>query len=311
MNRPMSLAGLRPAGLVRSGTRALLGPALSLRGFALDACSVYDDLRVGPAQTRAVQAPAAVSGEAGAPPPLVAAGSPAVDPSSVEPVACAQLASDSPCERLPRLTRTPNVDGELDCGLSLVTLPAAAGATERFVHYAAAYSDAGLYLFVRVQGAPATPHAPDQALFCGDAVELFVDADGVLDPLGSYESTGTLQFVVAAPRPSGGGIEAAKFLQGKPFGPWISTALKVATFADGYAVEALISAADLGLWSWRPVGQLGFDVAVDFALSGAALDPTCSSARTQTFLRLASREPPCAGQPWCDTRSFCVPQLLQ
>jgi hypothetical protein len=277
--------------------------------FAGGACAVYDDLRVGPAQTSAVQAPAAVSGQAGAPAQLMAAGMPALD-TSAEPLACVQLASDSPCERLPRLKRAPDLDGELECGLSLLALPAAAGAAERTVRYAAAYSDAGLYLFVRVQGATVTPHASDQPLFCGDAVELFVDADGALAPSGSYESSGTMQFVVAAPRLNAPGIEAAKFMQGKPFGPWVSTALKVAAFADGYAVEALINAADLGLWSWQPAGKLGFDLAVDFAAAGAAADPLCSSARTQTFLRLAPEEPPCAGQPWCDTRAFCLPQLL-
>ena len=180
---------------------------------------------------------------------------------------------------------------------------------ERTVRYAAAFGDEGLYLYVAVQGLPTTPHAPDQPLFCGDAVELFVDADGVLDPQGSYESTGTMQFVVAAPGAMGVGMEAGKFMQGKPFGPWVSNALKVLSTQDGYAVEALISAADLGLWSWQPMRQLGFDLAVDFAAAGAPLDPICSSARSQRFLKLASEAPPCAGQPWCDTRAFCVPQL--
>lgn len=196
-----------------------------------------------------------------------------------------------------------------------VPVPAQAGAAaERKLEYAAAFSDAGLYLYVRVLGLPVTRHAADEPLFCGDAVELFVDADGVLDPLGMYESSGTLQFVIAAPDaldPGASRIEAAKFMQGQPFGPWVSTAPKLLPLPDGYAVELLIAAADLGLWSWQPAGQLGFDLAVDFAAAGPTTDGLCKTGRDQAFLRLAPELPPCAGRPWCDTRAFCVPQLVE
>ena len=78
---------------------------------------------------------------------------------------------------------------------------------------------------------------------------------------------------------------------------------------EGYAVEALITASDLGMWDWQPAGQLGFDLAVDFAGSGPSTDSACSTARSQLLLRVTPEAPPCAGQPWCDTRSFCVPRL--
>ena len=174
---------------------------------------------------------------------------------------------------------------------------------------AAAFSEAGLYLYVAVSGGPIAPHVADQPLFCGDAVELFVDADGQLDPRGAYQSAGTLQFVVAAPAGPESGSEAGKFMQGMPYGPWVGSGLQVVSTPDGYAVEALIGAQDLGLRAWQPAGQLGFDLAVDFAGTGAASDAVCRSARSQVLLKLGSDASPCAGQPWCDTRAFCVPAL--
>jgi hypothetical protein len=271
---------------------------------ALAACAVYKEDRVaGPPSASAKPVPAAPSGSPGA---AGAVASPAAN-SVVAPPTCVPLANDAPCEHLPRLPQPPVIDGKLECGLALTPLAnGAAQAPERSVQFAAAVSDAGLYLYVAVAGQPISLHAPDQPLFCGDAVELFVDADGALDPQGAYDSKGTLQFVIAAAGPT---IEAAKYMQGKPFGPWVSNNLAVTSTADGYTVETLIGAADLGLWSWQPAGQLGFDLAVDFAASGPASDAVCSSARTQTFLKVAPDLPPCAGQPWCDTRSFCGPRL--
>jgi len=285
---------------------------LYLAAAAFGGCAVYDERKVDvPPPSAAQAATAAVSGSAGPPssPPPTAAS----ERTDSEPE-CTPLTAADPCERLPRLPRTPNVDGLLECGLTLTPLTAAlqrgaAPAPQRAVQYAAAYSDAGLYLYVAVQGLPITPHAPDQPLFCGDAVELFVDADGALDPQGNYDSTGTMQFVVAAPSAPAADIEAGKFMQGKSFGPWVSSALRAFATPEGYVVEASIGAADLGLWSWQPAGQLGFDLAIDFAAAGEPADPICSTARSQQFLRLAAESPPCAGQPWCDTRAFCVPQL--
>lgn len=275
---------------------------------ALCRCAVYDERRVLPLSAAASPAAAGSSSEL---PPLASLAS-ETTPESPAAVDCSPLTEHSPCELLPRLPAAPVLDGAPECALVLHTLAQGerAAPAARAVRYAAAFTDTGLYLYVAVSGLPVQPHAADQPLFCGDAVELFVDADGVLDAHGAYESSGTMQFVVGAPV-AGGGIEAGKFMQGKPFGPWVSKGLWAAATPDGYAVEALISASDLGMWDWQPTGQLGFDLAVDFAGSGASVESVCATARTQLLLKVANEAPPCAGQPWCDTRSFCVPRLAQ
>ena len=51
-------------------------------------------------------------------------------------------------------------------------------------------------LYVEVHGDAITPHSAEQPIFCGDAIELYVDADARNDDAGSYDPTGTMQFVI-------------------------------------------------------------------------------------------------------------------
>jgi hypothetical protein len=217
---------------------------------------------------------------------------------------------------LPALLRAPVIDGTLECGLVLSPMqplgwkgPSASPAKR--ASYAAAWHRDGLYVFVEVHGEPTVPHPLGQPIFCGDAVELYVDADAKSDDAGTYDATGTMQFVIAAP--SGGQpIDAWRFIQGNSQGAWIARALQVSAHPDGYSVEAFVTAADLGLWQWTPDQQLGFSLAIDVTdpADAAVSRSGCEAKSGQFFLRLGDPRGSCPGEPWCDAKAFCDAELL-
>jgi hypothetical protein len=122
-------------------------------------------------------------------------------------------------------------------------------------------------------------------------------------------AAGTMQFVVAAPAAADAPIDAWRFVHGDPQGAWVSPNLHTTLRPDGYSVEALITAADIGLWHWSPIGQLAFNLAID--VSGAEADPAlrCGRQLGQFFLRVGQPEGSCRGEPWCDVRAFCEAAL--
>jgi len=207
------------------------------------------------------------------------------------------------------------IDGALECGLALRAVEpmgwnGSAPLPDKRASYAAAWSEQGLYVYVEVRGLPLQPHPPGEPLFCGDAVELYVDSDAVApDDAGTYDPAGTMQFVIAAP--SGDGIEAARFVQGMPAGPWVSPNLRTERLPDGYAVEALIGAADIALWSWSIQSQLGFSLAIDVSGPDSAQPRRCGNQLGQFFLRTQPPSRVCPGEPWCDARAFCAPLLAR
>ena len=161
------------------------------------------------------------------------------------------------CTRVPALSAPAVIDGELDCGPLLGTLnplgwngsdPMPAG---HATSIAAAWRPDGLYFFAKVVAASVTPHTSG-GLNCGDAVELYIDADGTIDASGAYADPGTMQFIIAAPSSTWPGtIEAGRFVNGA-LRTWSSPNIKTARLADGYAVEVFIAAADIGLSAWSP-----------------------------------------------------------
>jgi hypothetical protein len=239
--------------------------------IGLAACSVYDDtlLRAGstpdatlvrpPMSGAMAQASAGRAASSVTTPP----GAVAADGGSAP---CVKSAALDYCAQLPALTHPPQIDGIVECGLTLapvkpVGVRGLTDAPNQSASYAAAWSPQGLYVYVEVHGSAAAPHPPDQPIFCGDAVELFVDSDAKFDDTGAYKTNGTMQFVVAAPAPgAAGAMDAQRFVQGKPQGAWVTPALRVSARSDGYSVEALIGGADLGLWQWSPMTQLGFSI---------------------------------------------------
>jgi hypothetical protein len=292
-------------------------------GLLVASCSVYDQRLVmfeGPGPS-ALPLP-----RAGAPAVIESAQEAAPDEAPIETVSppiaasmrvlsCLTDSAGDYCTSLPRLPGEPAIDGTLECGLTLADIGplgwnGSAPPPERHVRYAAAWCDQGLYIYVEVHGAaPVRPHPAGSPLYCGDAIELYADSDAVNDALGSYDSAGTMQFVVAAPSDSEAAIEAGRFIQGNPSGPWISRALHTQPLPDGYALEALITGDDLGLWSWTPAERLGFSLVVDVASPDDTAATRCGLQLGQYFLHLSTASSTCPGEPWCDARAFCAPAL--
>lgn len=217
---------------------------------------------------------------------------------------CVEPSEVDPCDALPRLAAAPKLDGELECGLVLHPL---VGSPLSAASYAAAYGDNGFYVYIEVHAAPSPVPAASEPLYCGDAVEIFVDSDGQPGANGAYNAPGTMQFVVGAPLSAD--MNTGRFLAGTSQGPWITSNLQLRKLEDGYAVEALIVGPDLGLWSWKPDTQLGFNLAVNSAGAGEPRGTPCTTGVGQSVLRVAAPRVDCDGKPWCDTRSFCWPAL--
>ncbi|HKU41773.1 MAG TPA: hypothetical protein VJR89_26630 [Polyangiales bacterium] len=298
--------------------RRIDNPLCILRSFlvscaiALGACSAYDEgLLAAPRGNTAAE------GGKLAVVPNGAAGQAGQAGSAMQPRAhsCAVSSGADYCGALPALPDPPQLDGKLECGLMLSPMTALgwngpAAEPGKRASYAAAWRNDGLYLYVEVHGADAiAPHPPSEPIFCGDAVELFVDANAEVDATGSYQA-GTMQFVVAAPAAEGASIEAGRFAQGTSQGAWITPALHAARLPDGFSVEAFVGASDLGLWQWTPSAHVGFSVGIDVSGPGGSAAAGCSNRAGQFFLRLGAPVGTCRGEPWCDAGAFCRAALM-
>jgi hypothetical protein len=230
---------------------------------------------------------------------------------------CTPTRATDYCSALPRLPAVPVIDGALDCGLPLMRMPHAAwngASTPSEAHrtqLAFAHRPDGLYVYIEVRGQAPAPHPELDPIYCGDAIELYVDADGVLAADGSYDVPGTMQFVVAAPASlAAPNTHAELFTSGVWQDTWLSTQYQLVWLEDGYVLEALIAAADLGLPSWAPATAIGIDVVIDVAGAAGSPDLRCGLQLGQYFWRVSALTPSgCDGEPWCDTRALCTPQL--
>jgi hypothetical protein len=303
------MSPLLSSGVCRVGGRGLDRLALSaVLALLCLACAVYDEHAVEATSQTAAAASSTVVEQA--PAEMAAA---TVTMAEAPPPACVPLTEVDPCLALPHMAAKPEIDGELECGLTLHDWPLTAAAAQAHVVYAAAWSEAGFYVFIQVH-APASPPRPEaEPLYCGDALEIFVDSDGEPGASGRYNAPGTMQFVVAAPQAGDSRPSTGRFLAGLSQGPWISSNLNVMPLEDGYQLEALIEGPDLGLWSWHPNVKLGFNLAVNLAGAGELRGMPCTTGVGQSVLQLAAEMPAenCDGKPWCDSRSFCLPGLGQ
>jgi len=218
------------------------------------------------------------------------------------------------CSLLPEIPTVPVIDGMLECGLELIPfVPVAWNGSEPLpsiqAQYAAGWRADGLYVYVVVSGAPVHPHPASEPIYCGDAVEIYVDGQADEEDAGAYEGAGTMQFVIAAPGAVDAPIDAWRFANGQPQGAWISKTLRATRLADGYAIEALITGPDIGLWEWAPKEQLSFGLAVDVSGPPDSAGLRCGLQRGQFFLRVAAPSSACSGEPWCDVRAFCDAKL--
>jgi hypothetical protein len=291
---------------------------LAVAALGLLGCSVYDDALVtrGEPVTPQLVQPGAAGATSRQPSNTLEAGG----PSSLAAdggVRCSITAGADYCTQLPRLLAAPAIDGALECGLVLSPMQplgwkSSDAKPDKSANYAAAWHRDGLYVYVEVHGPPVVAHPASEPIFCGDAVEVYVDADAETDDAGTYDAMGTMQFVVAAPS-SGAPPDAWRFKQGESQGAWISQSLHATPLPDGYSVEAFITGPDVGLWQWLPEGRLGFSLAIDVASAQPGLPNRegCTSKSGQFFLRLADPHGSCPGEPWCDAKAFCSAALLQ
>jgi hypothetical protein len=219
------------------------------------------------------------------------------------------------CTGFGSLADPPVIDGALDCGVPLWSMPVVvssgpgpipAGAQAVI---GAAWRPDGLYLFVSVSGVgPDRYPAPSsEVAWCGDAIELFADHDGVFPNAPNYNDPGTIQLVAIAPATTDQVSNVGQmFRDGSVLGPWNGQFVSHST-DDGFTTEAFITASDLGLssWSLSAGGNVGLDVAVDL---GSPSDPGGCGRLGQFSIQLPVYTPTGCGAG-CNVGEFCTPEL--
>ncbi len=226
----------------------------------------------------------------------------------------------SSCNEVHRLPAAPTIDGVIEPCLALNALTPAGWtgsmALPAAIHARAAYAwrPDGIYVYVEVDDPDRHPASMPDDPYCGDAVEAYVDDDGLFAAAGHYDVPGTIQLIAAAPSSSSGSSSYA--------GRWVDTGTHVAwtppRFAmvgrpGGYAFETLVQASELGRASWTlAAGQhVGLDLAVDVSTPDGSLGTSpnsCGSRTGQYFLRIDPTAASCV-DPYCDSRAFCTPVL--
>lgn len=217
------------------------------------------------------------------------------------------------CDQFIPLANDPVIDGVLEPNLTLLrwvdadaaNVPPGISATA-----AVAYRPNGVYFFVDVED-PTRDPAPATALdYCGDAVELFLDNDGVIQAPPNYDNPGTVQLVVAGPvdtvTPSRRG---QRFRHSTDLGAWTSNNFIAVPTARGYAVEAFVVAGDLDLMAWTlaPGGKIGWNMSLNIGGPEDAGIDACTTRSQQIHLRLASSGD--CTPPYCNASALCSPTL--
>lgn len=229
------------------------------------------------------------------------------------------------CTSLPALAAEPNIDGVLDCGPQLVDLPAIGWTstaeplpTDNHARYAAAWRPNGLYLYVEVDDPVLLP-----ALFsetdpwCGDGIELYADTDGQYPSAPDYDDPGAMQLIATAPSATTGTLLAKDALyhtkSGKRNGDWGTGHIAIKR-PNGYALEALITSAQLKVTTWTlsAGGKIGFDIAVNVSTESAnsSQKVDCGYSMGQYYLRVS--QTPCTRnscRPHANPTAFCTPTL--
>lgn len=244
-------------------------------------------------------------------------GDPAPDDPSGDPVSCAARVAHDYCSVLPPLPASPQIDGELDCGVALRPNPAAhwlGGArqdppSDHRSEVAVGWRPDGIYVYVRVYEPELDPARSDDAVFDGDAVEIYVDDDGRFGSAPAYDGEGTRQFVAAAPEASATSRWGRVYRDMVDIGSWDVDSFVAVSTGDGYAVEAFVRMDQLGRPD-RLLGageRVGFDLGVNISRDSNRQGNRGDDYLGQYFLRVAS-----SGAPWPfeNVSAFCTPELL-
>lgn len=227
------------------------------------------------------------------------------------------------CSSIPPLPAAPVIDGMLESGLALMPLEPIGWDGEsdavpegESAAFAVGWRPDGLYVHVVVIDPTRIPASPGDYSWCGDGVEVYIDADGAYPGAPGYDDPGARQLTTAAPAdsetPESTGEVWCYQCDGTYPKPLTSTDFVAVPRPDGYALEMFLAAADLGLDGW--VLGAGDDVGFDLAINVSHPQPTttpCSGSNAgqrlgQYFLRIAGTEP---RYPFVNSAAFCTATL--
>jgi hypothetical protein len=228
------------------------------------------------------------------------------------------------CMNLPELVLPATIDGELDCGLALHSLTPAgwtggAALPDATAEYAVAWRFDGLYFYVFVHDPLVVPATPASNIWEGDGIEIFVDSNGAYTASSFYDATGTRQFTTAAPNAGTASVARGQIwafplpLNGGLPADWLSTTYRTFPKPGGYALEAFVVGADLGLasWSLSAGANVGMDVGINVSYPEADASGAFGHRLGQYFVSV-DPNPPDGGvaSPFVNTRAFCNPTLV-
>lgn len=226
------------------------------------------------------------------------------------------------CEFIPRLAGAPTIDGVLESALAYRDLvpvgwtshddaPIPSGFA---VRYAIGWWPGGLLFIVDVSDAARHPADPAEPPYCGDAPEVYVDADGKFPEAPGYDEPGARQFIARTPSGETPSRSGSAYKEAGPY-PWTSGFVVLAR-PGGYVLEAQITAASLGLSAW-PLAEgieVGINVSVNVSTADGTLRPTkaCPLSRRlgQLYLRVAETPIGDCVEPWCNVKAHCTPRLV-
>jgi len=220
------------------------------------------------------------------------------------------------CDRLDAIPDVPVIDGVVECGLRLVSLvPVGWTASEPIpsghnAEFAIAWHADGVYFFVHVATPTLRPPDATDPSYCGDGVEVYLDADGMFTAPPGYDEPGTRQLIVPAPI-GATSTRAHGYVSAGGEAEWAAGRAIAMRTDDGYVVEAFVKREDVFLspGTFSASGDVGIDVSVNVAttVDGPGV---CGRRLGQYFLQSAtSMGGACGGLPFCDVRAFCTPTL--
>jgi hypothetical protein len=226
------------------------------------------------------------------------------------------------CEEVPQLPGPPGIDGVIEEGLAPIAVevggwkgPPEGPPAGNVSAAAVGWWPGGLYLYVEVSDPERLPPPASDPTWCGDGVELYVDADGAVVAPPAYDETGTRQLVLVAPADDTTAVSRGEiFLQTALVGEWAG-GFAATPRAGGYTAEAVVGAAELGLDEWPlAAGQrVGLDLAINVSNTDATTtEPNCPNGTRlgQYVLRVDPADSSaCAGHPYCNAAAFCTPAL--
>ncbi len=238
------------------------------------------------------------------------------DPVDDPPPLCTGSFPNDFCSALPLLPLLPEIDGVLDCGATLRSMPAdnwlggslSSAPSDHSAEVAVAWRPDGLYVYAQVHEPELDPARNNDAVFDGDAFEVYLDDDGVFANPPQYDPVGTRQLVAAAPERSEVSRRGDIFADMQWVASWSSDSFVAVPTATGFAVEAFIPTSQLGTPDRRfGAGErIGLNLAINVSRDSAR-DQGNDDYLGQYFLHVAS-----SGNPWpfANVDAFCTPTLV-